>query len=176
MSRRIINKDYGTHRHLFDIDVSHLAEQVSKFHKSDWHQWSFRQNRLNVQQSTRTIPYIWGWKPHNRHRDEWPVIEQIMHRLEDHLGGKAFNCILAMLPAKSNITPHTDINDLRYIHRCHWPIITNPDCFFLVEGERVLSEPGVGIEINNQRTHGVMNASNQDRVHLIIDIWPEGDD
>ena len=58
-----------------------------------------------------------------------------------------------------------------YSHRIHVPIITNNECIFTVNNEKVPMDIGYAIEINNLLPHSVNNKSaTKDRVHLIFDI------
>lgn len=54
--------------------------------------------------------------------------------------------------------------------RLHIPIITNEKVYFHVEGRRAPMMPGELWYIDVQRHHAVRNDSDQDRVHLVLDL------
>ena len=55
------------------------------------------------------------------------------------------------------IKPHVDQHPLHAGHRIHVPITTNPRVRFMIDGRPFQLEVGQAYEINNQRTHSVMN-------------------
>jgi len=57
-------------------------------------------------------------------------------------------------------------------HRVHIPIVTNDQITFMVGGEEKQMKVGEVWEINNATFHRVMNESNEDRIHLILDWVP----
>jgi hypothetical protein len=52
------------------------------------------------------------------------------------------------------------------------PIVTNPRVRFMIDGRPYRFEPGQAYEINNQRSHSVMNKGSEDRIHFIFDYVP----
>jgi aspartyl/asparaginyl beta-hydroxylase (cupin superfamily) len=71
------------------------------------------------------------------------------------------------------VSEHTDKGDyLSTVRRFHIPIITNDLVSYTVNGERVHMKQGECWEINNLKSHSVLNESDTDRVHLLIDIFP----
>jgi hypothetical protein len=53
--------------------------------------------------------------------------------------------------------------------RLHIPILTNPDVHFVVNGERLVLNPGETWYINFNLPHRVANRGTTDRVHLVLD-------
>lgn len=53
--------------------------------------------------------------------------------------------------------------------RLHFPIFTNPDVAFYVDGRRVIMDEGTCWYINANRKHHVNNQGTTDRIHLVID-------
>ena len=49
---------------------------------------------------------------------------------------------------------------------------TNPRVRFMIDGRPVQLEVGQAYEINNQKTHSVMNKGDTDRIHFIFDYVP----
>jgi hypothetical protein len=91
--------------------------------------------------------------------------------LKDNLGNGYFIRILfTKLLANSEIPPHFDGGEsLIKNHRVHIPIQTNSNVSFSVHNETINMKEGNIWEINNERAHGVINASSEDRIHLIVD-------
>jgi hypothetical protein len=88
----------------------------------------------------------------------------------------AFQCPLTSarllrLKARSNIREHRDYK-LGFEDgevRIHVPIVTEPAVAFYVAGQRVPMLPGECWYVNVNEPHRVDNASDIDRVHLVID-------
>lgn len=55
-------------------------------------------------------------------------------------------------------------------HRIHIPVLTNPECFWLVEGRETHLKVGKYYEINNRKFHTVINRGSTPRLHLVFDI------
>ena len=75
------------------------------------------------------------------------------------------------LQAGAKIKAHRDTN-LNYENgslRLHIPIITNPNIKMIVANKEIIMKPGECWYLDFNKTHEVMNNSNEDRVHLIID-------
>ena len=76
---------------------------------------------------------------------------------------------------KTEIPTHVDwANEtLKVARRIHIPIITNPDCIFIVGDDSINLKEGEIWEVNNdKKKHSVHNNGDEDRVHLLID-WME---
>jgi hypothetical protein len=75
------------------------------------------------------------------------------------------------LAAGSIIKEHRD-HDLSYEHgfmRLHIPVVTNPDVEFLLNGRRVVMNPGECWYLRLSDPHAVANRGREDRIHLVID-------
>ena len=88
----------------------------------------------------------------------------------------AFGCplqavrLMRLAPA-SVIKEHRD-GDLAFEHgavRLHIPVATNPQVEFLLNGSRVVMEPGSAWYRRLSDPHSVSNMGSADRVHLVID-------
>ena len=79
---------------------------------------------------------------------------------------------LATLPSGEEISPHRDLGILARIHRLHIPIITAQG-FIFVRRKRYFLEPAHLYELNNGVMHSVVNKSEVERVHLLVDMLPE---
>lgn len=90
----------------------------------------------------------------------------LIHHLAKHKIGRAR---LMNLASKTCYSWHKDSDEVRY----HIPITTNRNCLFLTEGDNVLRMPKLGqlYILNSNVWHTALNASWQDRVHLVISTW-----
>jgi hypothetical protein len=81
---------------------------------------------------------------------------------------------LAYMAGNHDLKPHIDY-DPSYIVRYHIPIITNPDVNMFMERNGQIYKKHLPVDgrvyfFNTGIKHWVENNSNQDRVHLIIDV------
>ena len=73
-------------------------------------------------------------------------------------GGTIIRAMAAKLLAGGRILPHRDSHpSFGAGHRIHVPIATNPRVRFMIDGRPYQLEVGQAYEINNQKTHSVMN-------------------
>jgi hypothetical protein len=59
-----------------------------------------------------------------------------------------------------------------YTTRCHLVIDTDPDVVFLFENSRHVFQTGDMFLFNNKLEHGIVNGSQVDRLHLVMDFVP----
>jgi len=79
---------------------------------------------------------------------------------------------LMRLNAKGFIAPHNDRSKEhvgRDLMRMHIPVITNPNVFFEVEGEYYHLSSGNLYFTDTIAIHSVLNNSDEDRLHIILD-------
>jgi len=168
------------------FDVSGI-KKILKDNYFDWDEFDLRQNRgQRVHRETKTIPIIFdesfSIKKYTKTK-HYPLFESEIIKLEEHLAnelkedGFIFRAIIVKLPAKKEIRKHIDNGaSLTIPKRIHIPIQTNPDCIFSVGKVDKNLKEGEVWEINNDgRRHGVVNAGDEDRLHLIID-WMAKDE
>lgn len=100
-------------------------------------------------------------------------VEDIVQDLEAIHNGVRGNVLLIKLLSGQSIPEHTDGGEyLNSTRRHHLPIITSSGTIFGVGGEELNMQDGECWEINNAKPHYVINNSDVDRVHLLIDIMP----
>lgn len=91
-------------------------------------------------------------------------------KLEDKLEKTTVLATMLMVPSgKSNIA-HVDIDLFKYTHRCHLAVQTSDEALMIVENNEYNFPKGKWIELNNMKTHQVVNNSDVDRIHIIIDL------
>lgn len=82
---------------------------------------------------------------------------------------------LMKLDAGGYIAPHNDgyqFHDRSKMIRCHIPIITNELVFFGINDKKYNLKKGYLYYTRVDKKHWVKNNSDQDRIHLVIDIKP----
>ena len=98
---------------------------------------------------------------------------------EELLGSQSQNIMraqFALMPAHTEIKPHVDSGGYSSEgHRIHFVVQSNPLVSFSVcessnERVRLNTEEGSVFELNNRLKHHVQNASDQDRIHLVVDV------
>ena len=165
-------------------DVSHIQNQLQNLDNNIWDLNQIRQNIYEIHKHTKSIDLMWSLEslsnPHykNKKSKEYLLfdidnfLQQIKSLYINQYGkGKFVRIILTKLKAKQTIDLHQDFGkSLENCFRTHIPIITNPDVYFIVGGESKNMKVGEIWEINNRNPHMVINKSDFDRVHLIIDF------
>ena len=75
------------------------------------------------------------------------------------------------LHAGAIIKEHIDEGLLfeRHEVRLHFPVFTNPDVEFYIDGERVIMDLGDCWYMNAHLPHSVVNKGTTDRIHLVVD-------
>lgn len=171
-------------RELGEVDMAALRDVILQQEDSAWNENQYRQQAYDVHTDTKSIVMIFcdgDWPQMSVSKEAgWdrladaalPVMRKI---LEDHYppGGTIIRAMAAKLVAGGRITPHFDSHQsFRFGHRIHIPITTNPGVRFMIDGRPYQFEIGKGYEINNQKTHSVMNRGKEDRITFIFDYVP----
>ena len=169
------------------FNVDSISTEVQKLNE-EWNLDKFRQNarypeRRNPHLYTHTftiqnhsIDWQFGESIHSEVKDPrmLDVVSEIVKDLELMCNGESGRVLLIKLAANKDVSEHTDKGDyLSTVRRFHIPIITNDLVSYTVNGERIHMRQGECWEINNLKSHSVLNSSDIDRVHLLIDIFPE---
>jgi hypothetical protein len=176
----IEEKDFNFIQHS-KYDISVLKNIVEKLDK-EWEENTSRQEKTYSQKDTQSINIVdfsLQWTPGSTYDPKFVLnntnlfheINLIIKDLENKLDGKVGRVLLTKLLPNKKISQHKDYQ--RYLvlnNRCHIPIITNEKVNFIVGEESINMKEGDCWEINNARVHSVINDSDQDRIHLIVDI------
>lgn len=167
-------------------DIKEISSHVQEFDQ-EWLENTFRQNatypnRRNPHLYTNTftvqdhsIDWEFGNKIESTVLDQssLSLVSNIVKDLEEFCNGVSGRILFIKLLANSDVTEHTDKGDyLSTVRRFHIPLITNDRVSYTVNGETVHMREGEAWEINNLKPHSVLNNGNEDRVHLLIDIFP----
>lgn len=90
--------------------------------------------------------------------------------------GYFIRLLIVRLAAGSQIATHRDHGpSLSRAHRIHFPIVTNAQTEFAVEGVVKHLAAGDLWEINNRKLHAVRNMGLEDRIHVAIDYVVPGE-
>lgn len=164
-----------------DYDVEPIAQRLSEIPVSAWLE-SARHRRYEAHRNTEALHLIYD--SDFRHYNptclgmlkEFESEMNLLIELVSHFYGREgfiVRLIFTKLKAHKRITLHKDkLYTLINSHRVHIPIVTNDQITFMVGGEEKQMKVGEVWEINNATFHRVMNESDEDRIHLILDWVP----
>jgi hypothetical protein len=172
-------------RELGEVDCTELREAILAQDESAWREDEYRQQEFDVHNDTESIVLLFldidGWPEIVVNREPgWdrladvalPVMNGIISRLYPP-GGTVVRAMAAKLLVGKKITPHVDKHpSFHRGHRIHVPITTNPRVRFMIDGRPYQFKVGEAYELNNQKTHSVMNKGKEDRITFIFDYVP----
>ena len=166
-------------------DVSEILNILNNQTKNIWLEHTIRQTQFVAHKSTNTLEILWdidslvtdkiGKKHENYELFNIDIfLEQIKPLYVKKYGdGEFLRILIVKLPKKTSISPHKDNGDsLESCKRTHIPIVTTETVIFTVGGENKHLGVGEIWEINNSEIHSVINDSDIDRIHFIIDFKP----
>jgi hypothetical protein len=171
-------KDWG------EVDTTLLREAILGQDDLAWGEDDQRQDDYDVHSQTKSIVMLFAsltWPQVTITREKgWdriahvanPIMAEIIERFYPP-GGTIIRAVAAKLTAGGSISPHIDnLKSFRYGHRIHIPVTTNNLVRFMIDGQPYRFEIGNVYEINNQKTHSVINAGKEDRINFIFDYVP----
>jgi aspartyl/asparaginyl beta-hydroxylase (cupin superfamily) len=182
----ILNKEEPWRiNHIGPALIDNIKKEVTKY-VNEWLIDTSRQETYQTHEDTfmyqlKELDYEWNLKdyvestsPNNfKTKEANDEVEEIYKNLELLINGKVIRSEVINMSPNSRIRTHKDRTDLLYVaRRFHIPIITNKKCTFTVEREQFYLEVANLYELNNRKYHSVENDSNENRVHLIIDVLP----
>jgi quercetin dioxygenase-like cupin family protein len=103
--------------------------------------------------------------------DDFPKVQKIVTDTVAAVAGVELGRVmLVTLKPGGVITAHSDEGRYpEYYNRYHVPILSD-NCKFTIDGNDLYMREGGLYLIDNQLEHSVENLSNQERIHLIMDI------
>ena len=172
-------------RRLGAVDSEALGEAILAQEDQAWKEDKYRQEEFEVHHATESIVVLFvdleRW-PEVVVKQEpgWPRLAEVALPLMNDIirkhyppGGTVIRAMAAKLLAGGIINPHVDRHPSFHVgHRIHVPITTNPRVRFMIDGRPYQFEVGCAYEINNQKTHSVMNKGAEDRITFIFDYVP----
>ena len=172
-------------RDLGDVCCPSLRAAAASLEAAAWRADAYRQDAFTVHDATESVLLLFA------NADDWPrinvrqglgwkrfgrIAEPLMERIiVAHYppGGAILRAMLVRLPARARITPHRDKHaSFGASHRIHVPLATNPRVRFLVDGVPHRLLVGRAYELDNRRTHSVLNNGASARDHFIFDYLP----
>ena len=167
------------------IEVEPLKAAILDLPPAAWLENQQRQEDYDVHRQTESVVLIFtdgsGWPDITITREAgWDLLaEQAVPIMEDIIrrhyppGGTIVRAMAAKLLPGEVIKPHRDAHpSFHHGHRIHIPIKTNSRVRFMIDGRPYRFNIGEAYEINNQKTHSVMNKGNEARINFIFDYVP----
>jgi aspartyl/asparaginyl beta-hydroxylase (cupin superfamily) len=170
-------------RSLGPVNFESLRDAILAQDEEAWAEQLHRQQEFEVHKETQSIVLVFcdGWPEITVTKEAgWdrlaeqalPVMHEIIGRCYPP-GGTVIRAMAAKLRAGGRITPHYDSHpSFSHGHRIHVPITTNSRVRFMIDGRPYQLEVGRAYELNNQKTHSVMNKGDDDRITFIFDYVP----
>lgn len=166
------------------IDVRPFLSAIDNISSEDWNKYTFRQDLFHMHSRTRTIPVLYdidynvGIGKRSSFYDIFKESIDYASKVISELTNtkcKIVRFIITNLPANTTVDTHKDSAESFIVYsRVHIPIITNDKVLFTVDNETINMPVGEIYEINNgDKLHGVVNNSNEDRLHIILDWHDE---
>ena len=171
-------------RDLGSVEAQPLIDTILALDEEAWFLNVNRQQDYDVHKQTQSVVMVFCDGPTNdlevRKEAGWDLLADVaiplMHDLIGRFyppGGTIIRAMAAKLLAGGRINPHFDSHEsFRHSHRIHVPVTTNNRVRFTIDGKPFHFEVGKAYEINNQKTHSVINSGKQDRITFIFDYMP----
>ena len=169
---------------LGDVDIEALQQAVLSLDASAWLDNERRQQDYEVHRQTQSVILVFCDGPVHElvvtKMAGWDLLADaatpVMHELIARgypSGGTIIRAMAAKLLSGGRINPHFDSHpSFVHSHRIHVPITTNSRVRFMIDGRPYRMEVGQAYELNNQKTHSVMNSGTEDRITFIFDYLP----
>ena len=172
-------------KELCAVAIDPLSEAILSLPPVAWLDNQQRQQDYDVHRNTESVVLIFtdgeGWPDITVSRESgWDLLSSVAVPLmtgiiKNHYepGGTIIRAMAAKLLPGEVITPHRDSHpSFHHGHRIHVPIKTNPRVRFMIHGQPYKLKVGQAYEINNQKTHSVMNKGVEERINFIFDYVP----
>jgi len=165
-------------------NCTNILNLIESIDASTWDKNEYRPSQ-DVNQDVKSIVFVWSYITDEDYKNVITVIKEeddlskevwkIAKLIKDKFAAKSkiTKLFLAKLKPNGFISTHTDDGNLAKIHRCHLVVKSNDLCIFTIKNNNYIFPVGLVFEVNNTELHSVMNNSNEDRIHLIVDILEE---
>lgn len=169
---------------LGEVQADPLSQAILGLDAEIWLENQSRQDNYEVHKQTQSVVLVFCNGPIDdlevTQQSGWDLLADVavpvMHdliRRHYQRGGTIIRAMAAKLLAGGRINAHFDSHaSFRHSHRIHVPITTNNRVRFTIDGKPFQLQPGQAYEINNQKTHSVINSGNDDRITFIFDYMP----
>jgi len=154
----------------YSFDAEKLAAEIDEL---DDNAWMVHPTRMTGNTAVALLSHdgadnddFDGAMSETPHLARCPYVRQVMASFGEVLGRSR----LMKLAAGGEVSQHVDFNYHWYTRvRIHIPVITNPDVTFYCADQEIHMQAGECWTFNNWRRHKVVNASSEDRIHLVVD-------
>lgn len=168
------------------VKIDAITKEILSYY-DEWVADTSRQNIFETHQHTFTIGLMALEYSHSfgsegnciikrklKSADAQNEFSEIVKKVESLADGKLIRAEFVSLNPKSRIRAHKDRSDVLYVsRRFHIPIKTNDLVIFTSDKESRILKTGILYELNNTKYHSVKNNSNENRIHLIVDVLPK---
>jgi hypothetical protein len=175
----------STIKDLGSIDITPLKALMMRLSETAWDKEDARkENKFDCFHHTTKhviFRFIEGNRDHRVHYanpiwDIWKaVLLPVMGKAIEPYGfaqPEYPKVMFARLAAGKKIVVHTDgAGSNLHTHKIHVPLITNPEAILTTNGESFRLEQGRAYEVNNIAAHGCRNRGEEDRTHLIFEVF-----
>ncbi|OYX49045.1 MAG: hypothetical protein B7Y90_08990 [Alphaproteobacteria bacterium 32-64-14] len=166
-------------RELGPVDYLPLKQAVEAVKAEAWFADQIRQQSFEQHRQTQSLVMLFStaWPdPVIEKRSGWDYFAEPANTLIDSIiannyppGGRIIRAMAARLTAGGRIARHRDVHpSFAAAHRIHVPLVTNPDCDFVIRGLSHNLKEGQAYEVSNLDYHAVTNLGS-DRTHFIFD-------
>jgi hypothetical protein len=167
-----------------------ITNLLNSINESDWFDDDYRQNMSGMQDCNsipirHTLVSIFGYGLESIRQIEkrklfykfFPHIEPILNELKKYYEFRQYTCFLSRLKPSGVIEMHPDSGHfLELCHRVHVPLKSNSKIRYIIENNSYYWEPGKIYEFDNTREHGVINESEEYRIHLVFNLYNLSDE
>jgi hypothetical protein len=174
------------YRDLGPVDMSALLARTLAQEPEAWREHELRQRSFEVHHDTHSIVLLFcdsHWPdPAITREPGWARLADVAQPLMEGIiakfyppGGTILRAMAARLEVGGTIKPHIDAHEsFVRAHRIHIPLTSSSQVRFTIDGRPCPMKPGHVYEINNQKTHSVMNRGKEARISFIFDYCPPG--
>lgn len=172
---------------LCDIDLNLIEDIKNTIDDNDWYQEDIRNTMTNLEKTQSILIRYFddyskvneiNWRSHvvnySMHEKYKLLIDRVLTQITENtdIKIKEYLCFFARLAPKAQVGQHNDGgNFLETCHRIHIPIVTHPDCKYIIQNIEYHWKCGKVYEFDNTRLHGVDNRSSNWRTHLMLNIY-----
>ena len=166
-----------------DIDLDVIDNILNNIEENDWYVDDYRKHANNMSE-TASIPIfhseecgtnpksLWTIERRPLFNKYYPLIEPILNQLKTYYDYNYHASFISKVNPYGTIGIHQDFGEfLERCHRIHIPLKTNENVFYYIDGEEYVWMKGKCYEFNNMLPHGVFNRSNEDRIHLVLNLY-----
>jgi hypothetical protein len=113
-------------------------------------------------------------KPEQLYEKYKDALNSVLNELKKYYEFDKYSAFISRLKPQGVIGVHQDRGKfLTLCHRVHIPLKTNPKVAYVINNKEYYWKVGSAYEFNNTLSHGVINRSDEYRIHLIVNLYPK---